>query len=97
MSEYAVNLEAVMEAGRSHRATRRPEPIVTKAIESVTLPQLYSPAEAAACLKISVSAVRYRLETGELPGREHCGRWLIRAVDLVRFVEPSNQPSAGSR
>ena len=92
MTEYTVNLDAVMEARRSRRATRKPEPTVAKAVESVTLPQLYSPAEAAAYLKISVSAVRYRLETGELPGRKHCGRWLIRAVDLVKFVEPSNQP-----
>jgi excisionase family DNA binding protein len=97
MTEYRVNLEAVTEQARTRRPTRPVEPLATKAVESVTLPQLYTPSEAAAYLRISTSAVRYRLESGELPGRKHCGRWLIRAVDLIAFVEPSNQLSEGSK
>ncbi len=54
------------------------------------LPQLVSPEEAAEYLGVSAYTVRDRLKRGELPGRKHGARWLIRVVDLVQYVEPNN-------
>ena len=57
---------------------------------SVVLPQLVTPEEAADYLGISAYTVRERLKRGELPGRKHGSRWLVRVVDLAAYVEPNN-------
>ena len=54
------------------------------------LPQLVSPEEAAKYLGVSVYTIRDRLKQGEIPGRKHGARWLIRVVDLIHYVEPNN-------
>lgn len=56
------------------------------------LPQLLTPEEAAQYLGISSYTVRERLKRGEIPGRKHGARWLIRAADLAAYVEPNNAP-----
>jgi excisionase family DNA binding protein len=55
------------------------------------LPQLLTPDEAAEYLGISAYTVRQRLKIGEIPGRKHGARWLIRVVDLIQYVEPNNR------
>lgn len=57
---------------------------------SLPLPQLVSPEVVAEYLGVSPYTVRERLKNGELPGRKHGSRWLIRVVDLVNYVEPNN-------
>ena len=57
---------------------------------SLSLPQLVSPEVVAEYLGVSPYTVRERLKSGELPGRKHGSRWLIRVVDLVNYVEPNN-------
>jgi len=57
---------------------------------SPLLPQLLNPDEAAAYLGVSAYTVRERLKRGDLPGRKHGSRWLIRVVDLAAYVEPNN-------
>jgi len=57
---------------------------------SYVLPQLVSPEVVAEYLGVSPYTVRERLKSGELPGRKHGSRWLIRVVDLVNYVEPNN-------
>ena len=59
-------------------------------IDTLTLPQLFSPEEAAEYLGVSAYTVRERLKSGEIPGRKHGARWLIRVVDLAHYVEPNN-------
>ena len=59
-------------------------------VGAIPLPQLVSPEEAAKYLGVSSYTVRERLKSGELPGRKHGSRWLIRVVDLVNYVEPNN-------
>jgi len=49
-----------------------------------------SPEAAAEYLGVSAYTVRERLKSGEIPGRKHGARWLIRVVDLVQYVEPNN-------
>lgn len=57
---------------------------------SLALPQLLTPEEVASYLGVSAYTVRLRLKSGELRGRKHGARWLIRVVDLVAYVEPNN-------
>jgi excisionase family DNA binding protein len=59
-------------------------------IGALPLPQLVSPEEAAKYLGVSAYTVRDRLKSGEIPGRKHGARWLIRVVDLAHYVEPNN-------
>ena len=63
---------------------------VSTSIGLMPLPQLLSPEEASEYLGISAYTIRERLKRGEIPGRKHGGRWLIRVVDLVQYVEPNN-------
>ncbi len=58
--------------------------------EPLPLPQLVTPEEVAEYLGVSAYTVRERLKSGELPGRKHGSRWLIRVVDLVTYVQPNN-------
>jgi len=51
---------------------------------------LVSPEEAGQYLGVSAYTVRDRLKRGEIPGRKHGARWLIRVVDLLQYVEPNN-------
>jgi excisionase family DNA binding protein len=51
---------------------------------------LLTPEEVALYLGVSEYTVRERLKNGDLPGRKHGAKWLIRVVDLVRYVEPNN-------
>jgi excisionase family DNA binding protein len=60
------------------------------AVNPLPLPQLLSPEEVAAYLGVSVYTIRERLKQGEIPGRKHGARWLVRVVDLVQYVEPNN-------
>jgi len=57
-------------------------------VNSMPLPQLLTPEEAAPYLRVSAYTVRQRLKSGELPGRKHGSRWLIRVVDLESYVNP---------
>ena len=68
------------------------EPAVVQSSKkgSLELPQLVSPEVVAKYLDVSPYTVRERLKSGELPGRKHGSRWLIRVVDLVNYVEPNN-------
>jgi len=50
---------------------------------------VYSPNEVAALMGRSSRTVYDLLRTGELPGRQVRGRWLIRKVDLDAFLAPS--------
>jgi len=59
-------------------------------VHAPLLPQLVTPEEAAAYLGVSPYTVRERLKQGDLPGRKHGSRWLIRVVDLAAYVEPNN-------
>jgi len=59
-------------------------------VGAMPLPQLVSPEEAAKYLGVSVYTIRDRLKQGEIPGRKHGARWLIRVVDLIHYVEPNN-------
>ncbi len=59
-------------------------------VGATPLPQLISPEEAAEYLGISAYTLRERLKSGEIPGRKHGSRWLIRVVDLAQYVEPNN-------
>jgi len=63
---------------------------VSLSVGAMSLPQLVSPEEAAEYLGISAYTVRERLKSGEIPGRKHGARWLIRVVDLAQYVEPNN-------
>ena len=54
------------------------------------LPQLLSPEEVAHYLGVSSYTIRERLKRGEIPGRKHGARWLIRTRDLIDYVEPNN-------
>jgi excisionase family DNA binding protein len=63
---------------------------VTLPMTEMPLPQLMSPDDAAEYLGVSAYTVRERLKNGEIPGRKHGARWLIRVVDLVQYVEPNN-------
>lgn len=56
------------------------------------LPQLMSPEEVAGYLGISAFTVRQRLKAGDIPGRKHGARWLVRVVDLEAYVAPNNAP-----
>jgi excisionase family DNA binding protein len=69
--------------------TRRRRPL-RSSITELGLPQLVTPEEAAQYLGVSAYTVRHRLKCGELPGRKHGSRWLIRVVDLAQYVEPNN-------
>ena len=60
-------------------------------ISDLSLPQLITPEEAARYLGISPHTVRRRLSEGELPGRKHGAKWLIRVVDLEAYVTPNNR------
>ncbi len=59
-------------------------------VGAMSLPQLVSPDEAAEYLGVSAYTIRERLKHGEIPGRKHGARWLIRVVDLAHYVEPNN-------
>jgi excisionase family DNA binding protein len=59
-------------------------------VGTIPLPQLISPDEAADYLGISAYTVRGRLKSGDIPGRKHGARWLIRVADLIQYVEPNN-------
>ena len=63
---------------------------VTVSADAMLLPQLLSPGQASEYLGISAYTIRERLKRGEIPGRKHGARWLIRVVDLVQYVEPNN-------
>jgi excisionase family DNA binding protein len=63
---------------------------VSLPITGMPLPQLMTPDEAAEYLGVSAYTVRERLKNGDIPGRKHGARWLIRVVDLVQYVEPNN-------
>lgn len=63
---------------------------VSNSVGAMPLPQLVSPEEAAKYLGVSAYTIRERLKQGEIPGCKHGARWLIRVVDLVRYVEPNN-------
>jgi excisionase family DNA binding protein len=63
---------------------------MTSLPSSLPLPQLLTPEEVALYLGVSEYTVRERLKNGDLPGRKHGAKWLIRVVDLVRYVEPNN-------
>ena len=63
---------------------------MSTALGAMPLPQLMSPEEAAKYLGVSAYTVRERLKRGEMPGRKHGARWLIRVVDLIHYVEPDN-------
>jgi excisionase family DNA binding protein len=54
------------------------------------MPQLLSPEEASQYLGVSAYTIRERLKRGEIPGRKHGARWLIRVTDLIQYVEPNN-------
>jgi excisionase family DNA binding protein len=58
--------------------------------EDFPLPQLVTPNEAARYLGISTYTVCRRLKSGEIAGRKHGARWLIRVADLAEYVEPNN-------
>lgn len=57
---------------------------------STKLPQLLTADEVAEYLDVSAYTIRERLKSGELPGRKHGARWLIRVDDLIKYVEPNN-------
>ncbi len=59
-------------------------------VGATSLPQLVSPEEAAKYIGVSAYTIRERLKNGELPGRKHGSRWLIRVIDLANYVEPNN-------
>jgi excisionase family DNA binding protein len=59
-------------------------------VGAMPLPQLVSPEDAAKYLGVSAYTIRERLKRGEMPGRKHGARWLIRVVDLIHYVEPNN-------
>jgi excisionase family DNA binding protein len=63
---------------------------VSLPVGETPLPQLMSPDDAAEYLGVSAYTVRQRLKSGEIPGRKHGARWLIRVVDLIHYVEPNN-------
>ena len=63
---------------------------VSISIGPMSMPQLLSPEEASEYLGISAYTIRERLKRGEIPGRKHGARWLIRVVDLIQYVEPNN-------
>lgn len=63
---------------------------VSLRVGEMPLPQLMTPDEAAEYLGVSAYTVRQRLKSGEIPGRKHGARWLIRVVDLIHYVEPNN-------
>jgi len=71
-----------------HSIRRRRPPSAN--VADLSLPQLLSPDEAAAYLGVSSYTVRQRLNAGEIPGRKHGSRWLIRVIDLAAYVEPNN-------
>jgi len=73
----------------THGLERRRRPRRTS-LHELPLPQLVTPEEAAEYLGVSAYTVRHRLNCGELPGRKHGARWLIRVVDLAAYVEPNN-------
>jgi excisionase family DNA binding protein len=77
---------SIAKTRRQHRHTR----IAPVVAHDLALPQLLSPEEAASYLGVSTYTVRQRLKDGEIPGRKHGARWLIRVVDLIAFVEPNN-------
>jgi excisionase family DNA binding protein len=63
---------------------------VSISVGAMLLPQLLSPEQASEYLGISAYTIRQRLKKGEIPGRKHGARWLIRVVDLIQYVEPNN-------
>lgn len=63
---------------------------VSISVGATPLPQLVSPEEAAKYLRVSAYTIRERLKRGEIPGSKHGARWLIRVVDLDKYVEPNN-------
>jgi excisionase family DNA binding protein len=63
---------------------------VSPHVGEMPLPQLMTPDDAADYLGISAYTVRQRLKSGEIHGRKHGARWLIRVVDLIHYVEPNN-------
>ena len=74
-----------------HHQHDLPRRYASHAIESdLPLPQLVTPEEAAHYLGVSPYTVGERLKSGEIPGRKHGSRWLIRVVDLTAYVEPNN-------
>jgi excisionase family DNA binding protein len=78
-----VNSPTTPHRQRHHRSTH-------VEIRDLPLPQLLTPEEAATYLGVSSYTVRQRLKDGEIPGRKHGARWLIRVVDLAAYVEPNN-------
>lgn len=68
----------------------RPRSRRQRCLTDLPLPQLATPEEAAEYLGISPYTVRQRLKSGELAGRKHGARWLIRVADLASYVEPNN-------
>ncbi len=60
-------------------------------LAALPLPQLVSPEVAATYLGISAYTVRQRLKRGEIPGKKHGSRWLIRVQDLADYVRPNNR------
>jgi len=73
----------------THGPEHRRQPLRSP-LHDLSLPQLVTPDEAAEYLGVSSYTVRHRLNLGELPGRKHGARWLIRVVDLAAYVEPNN-------
>lgn len=63
---------------------------VSISVGATPLPQLVSPEEAAKYLQVSAYTIRERLKRGEIPGSKHGARWLIRVIDLDKYVEPNN-------
>lgn len=61
-------------------------------LPALPLPQLMSPEQVAEYLGLSAYTVRNRLKRGEIPGRKHGSKWLIRVADVARYVEPNNLP-----
>ncbi len=78
-----INFPASQHRACQHRSIRTEIP-------DLPLPQLLTPEEAAQYLGVSSFTVRQRLKDGEIPGRKHGARWLIRVVDLAAYVEPNN-------
>ena len=66
------------------------------AADAQLLPQLLSPEDVANYLGVSAYTVRARLKRGEIPGRKHGARWLIRVADLTAYVEPNNYGTGDS-
>lgn len=58
-----------------------------EALRALSLPDICRVEDIAAHLKISQSAVRRLLRTGDIPGRRVGRRWLVSRLALLRWVE----------